>query len=495
MSMERRAISGAACVATLAATVFAGAPPDPADREPLRRELRAVLSAPVLARSHWSIAIKSLDHGDVILEHNPGKLVMPASNMKIVTMACAAERLGWDYRFETTLESAAPVSEGVLHGDLMVRGSGDPTIGTRDDVAAKTFDEWVGALRARGITTIAGRIIGNDQALDDEELGYGWSWDDLAYAYAGPLTALVYSESLVRINARPGAREGDPALIEVTPDGDHGLTIVNHATTAPASEPETLDVRRVRGTAVLEVVGRVPAGSQRIATLTASVENPTRFFARALRSALIARGISVRGDAVDLDALGPNDRARATESVSVLARHVSAPLSEIGRTFMKVSQNLYGELLVKTVGREAGEGTIARGQDAIRETLTSWGIAPDSYVLADGSGLSRMNYVSAEAVLAILERMHSAPEHREHFFHSLPVGGQDGTLRNRLRASWTAGNVHAKTGSLSNARALSGYVKSRAGETFAISIIANNFSLPAWRIERVIDLLVEILAR
>jgi D-alanyl-D-alanine carboxypeptidase/D-alanyl-D-alanine-endopeptidase (penicillin-binding protein 4) len=491
-----RGVAGAMASALVAAALIApAAAGGPTDRTVTRRDLQAVLGAPILSRSHWSVLVKSLDHGDILLEHNPGKLVMPASNMKIFTMAGAAERLGWDHRFETTLESSAGVEDGVLLGDLVVRGSGDPTIGSRDEVATKVFDEWAAQLRARGIGAIDGRVIGIDEALDDEELGSGWSWDDLGYGYAAPITALVYNESLIRINARPGTRPGDPALIEVVPDGDHGMTIVNRVTTGASNEPESLDVRRVLSTSVLEVLGRVPASSERTATLTASVENPTLFFARALRSALIARGIPVTGDAADLDSLGASDRARQISSPAVLARHRSAHLTEVGRTFMKVSQNLYGELLVKAVGRSAGEGTMRRGQQAIRETLSGWGVAPDGYILVDGSGLSRMNYVSANAVVRILEHLYSDPKHRDSFMQALPVGGQDGTLRNRLRASWTAGNVHAKTGSISNARALSGYVRSRSGETFVFSIIANNFSLPAWRIERVIDLLIEIVAR
>lgn len=493
--MTRR--HGAAAIAALAivwapAAPVADAPPRPGG---LRQDLSAVLSAPLLARSHWGILVKSLDRGDVIFEHNSRKLVMPASNMKVFTMAAAAERLGWDYRFETTLESAAPVVGGVLTGDLIVRGGGDPSIGTRDGVAATTFDEWAQQLRAAGIAAIDGRIVGSDDALDDEELGSGWEWDGLAYAYSGPITGLVYNESLVRIDARPGARPGDPAILEVTPDGDHGLAVVNRVITAPAGEPESLEARRARGSEILEVVGRVPAGRERAATLTASVDNPTLFFARALRSALIARGFRVSGDAMDADALPPGDPARCAGAMAVLARHRSAPLAEIGRTFMKVSQNLYGELLVKAVGRAAGEGTTARGQQAIRETLSTWGVPADSYILADGSGLSRRNFVSAEALVRILEHVHADARHRDAFLQTLPIGGQDGTLRNRLRASWTAGNVHAKTGSISNARALSGYVRTRKGETLVFSIVANNFSLPAWRVERVIDLLVEILAR
>ena len=477
------------------AALPAAAQPQAPARAELRQDLSAVLSAPLLSRSHWSILVKSLDRGDVIFEHNSRKLVMPASNMKIVTMAAAAGRLGWDHRFETTLESAAPVVNGVLQGDLVIRGGGDPSFGTRDDVAAKAFDEWAAQLRAAGVRAVDGRIIGSDEALDDEELGNGWSWDDLAYGYSAPVTGLVYNESLIRINARPGVRPGDPASIDVTPDGDHGLTIVNRVTTGGAGEPESLDARRAPGSDVLEIVGRVPAASDRVATLTASVGNPTLFFARAVRSALIARGFEVTGEAADADALSPGDPARRSNTLTVLARHRSAPLTEIGRTFMKVSQNLYGELLVKAVGRAAGAGTTARGQQAIRETLGAWGVPEDSYILADGSGLSRMNFVSAEALVRILEHVHADASRRDAFLQALPIGGQDGTLRNRLRASWTAGNVHAKTGSIANARALSGYVKTRGGETLAFSIIANNFSLPAWRIERVIDLLVEILAR
>ena len=464
------------------------------DRAALRADLAAVMSAPLLARSHWSILVKSLDNNDVLFEHNSRKLAMPASNMKLFTMAAAAARLGWDYRFRTTLQSAAPIVNGVLAGDLIVRGSGDPSIGSRDGVDAKTFDEWAAQLRGVGITAIDGRIIGDDDAFDDEEIGFGWSWDDLGYAYAAPVGALTFNESLVTITARPGPSAGTPAVLEATP-GEHGLEILNRATTSDAGKPATLDLRRARGTRLLEVVGTVPLAAERPAIVNASVENPTLFFARSLRRALIARGIPVGGAAVDADELAADDPARTSSPLRVLATHDSAPLSEIGRTFLKISQNLYGELLVKRLGADAEAGTTARGQQAIRETLDGWGLPRDSYVLADGSGLSRMNFVSAEALVDILEHVHADPAHRQTFMHALPVGGEDGTLRNRLKAAWTMGQVRAKTGSLTSARALSGFVTNRRGETLVFAIVANNFALPAWRVERVIDLMVEIIAR
>ena len=496
------AVPVAAFVSQVGTTPTPG-PPPAARLEPrprgqtatLRQDLSAVLAAPLLARSHWSVLVKSLDRGDLLFEHNPAKLVLPASNMKVLTMASAAERLGWDFRFETTLESAAPIVEGVLEGDLILRGGGDPSIALRDDVGPRVFDDWTRQLREAGVARIAGRVVGDDDALDDIELGEGWSWDDLSYAYSGPVTALLYNEALVRITAAPGAAPGAPAVIQVVPAGDHDLNIVHLVTTGPAGSAATLSLRRPLGALHLTVTGSVPLDAVEPSSLSAAVGNPTLFFARALRSALVARGVAVDLDGVDKDALSENDPARQTPPTRVLARHVSAPLSEIGRTFMKVSQNLYGELFVKTMGRHAGEGTTARGQAAIRETLDAWGIPRDSYVLADGSGLSRLNFVSAEAVVAILERMYRDPRHREPFMHTLPIGGKDGTLRLRLRAAWTEGRVHAKTGSISTTRALSGYVITRGGETLVFSIIANNFTLPAWRVERIIDLLVEILAR
>jgi serine-type D-Ala-D-Ala carboxypeptidase/endopeptidase (penicillin-binding protein 4) len=461
----------------------------------LRQDLSAVLATPLLARSHWSVLVTSLDRGDVLFEHHPGKLVLPASNMKVFTMAAAADRLGWNFRFETTLESAAPIVDGVLQGDLIVRGSGDPSIALRDDVAPRVFDEWARQLREVGVTRVAGRIVGDDDALDDVRLGQGWSWDDLAYAYSGPVTALLYNEALVRLTVRPGPVPGGPALLEVEPPADHDLNVRNLVVTGAAGSEGSLELRRALGSLDLDVVGRVPLDAVEPQTRTASVGNPTLFFANALRSALLARGIEVDGSGVGKDQLPDDELARSAPPTRVLARHISATLSEIGRTFMKVSQNLYGELLVKTMGRQAGTATTAGGQEAMRETLDRWGIPPDSYVLADGSGLSRLNFVSAEATVAVLERMYRDTRHREPFMQTLPIAGQDGTLRSRLRASWTEGRVRAKTGSIAHTRALAGYVTTRAGETLAFSIIANNFTLPAWRVERIIDLLVEILAR
>ena len=156
----------------------------------LRADLTTIFNSAINERGIWAVDIRSLDSGDRLFELNTGRLMMPASNMKILTVAVAAESLGWDYRFSTTLEARGTISGGVLHGDLIVKSNGDPTINTRNARGSAVFDEWAHALRSAGIESIDGRVIGDDQAFDDEGIGAGWAWDYLDEDYAAPVGAL-----------------------------------------------------------------------------------------------------------------------------------------------------------------------------------------------------------------------------------------------------------------------------------------------------------------
>lgn len=469
----------------------------------LRGELDEILGAPALAHAHWAVMVQSLDSGEVLYRHNESKLMMPASNMKIVTMAAAAERLGWDFRFETALAAAGPVTGGVLRGDLLVVGRGDPTINARGGERTRVFDEWAAKLREAGIRRIEGRIIGDDDAFDEELLGAGWAWDYLAYAYATPGGALQFNENIVELVVRPAAATGQPAHLELRPAGS-GLVLANSVQTAAPGSPTEIELRRLPGQATLEVAGAIAADAKET-TRTASVDNPTLFFVSALRDTLVARGIAVGGDAVDVDALPASERAHARTRARVIATHLSEPLSEFGKVLMKVSQNLYADTLLKTLGagarvdgtieRPAPEpATVARGREAVRDVLTGWGVPETSYVMSDGSGLSRYNYVTAEMLVTILRRMYRDPRHAERFETILPIAGEDGTLRSRMRNTRAAGNARAKTGSIANVRALSGYVRTADGERLVFSTLANHFNVPASAIDGVTDLLVERLA-
>ncbi len=436
----------------------------------------------------WAVYVQSLDSGAVLYERNASKLMMPASNMKVVTLSAAAERLGWDYRYRTTLAATGAIEEGVLRGDLVVVGTGDPTINDRGGAnPTAVFESWADRLRAAGIRRIDGRVVADARAFDAERLGMGWSWDDLGYDYAAEVSALQYNEDVAEIVVRPAPLAGGPAGVEVRP-AESGLLVDNRVTTVTAGTVD-LDLRRLPGSNLLRVSGTIPVGSPEIAR-KATVDDPSLYFVRVLRATLIGRGIPVSGDAVGLD---PADPAGAAAR-RVLFEHQSAPLSQLAVVLMRVSQNLYAETLVKTLGKGTG-GSAEAGLKVVREVLAGWGIPPEAYVLTDGSGLSRYNYVCAEMLAQILRQMYRDPRHRGAFQATLPVGGQvGGTIARRFRGTRAEGNVRAKTGTLANVRALSGYVTTLDGEPLLFSILANHFTQPYATIDAATDLAVERLA-
>ena len=468
----------------------------------LHRDLSAVFDAPIMRHAQWGVMVRSLDSGELLYQHNADKLMMPASNMKIVTLAAAAHALGWDHRFRTILEVSGPVDAGTLNGDLFIRGGGDPTINSRNKRSAAVFAEWIAALKAAGIERITGRIIGDDEAFDDEGLGSGWAWDYLEAGYAAPVGALQYNEDVGELTVAPAATAGEPAVVRLS--AGTGLTVSNKAVTGNAGAPETIAYRRLLDRPVLEVTGTVPlpapaadaaAGPARTVSRQVAVVNPTLFFAESFKDALTAAGVTVTGDAVDLDDLPPAPWETPAAARRVLFTTESAPLREIATVLMKVSQNLYAETFLKATGAAAGGlGTARAGREAAARALREWNIDVASLVMADGSGLSRYNYVTAALLTAILERMYSDGAHKAGFVASLPVAGKDGTISTRMRRTRAEGNAVAKTGSISNVRALSGYVRTRDGEMLVFSILANDFAIPAATVNWIADLAVEVLA-
>lgn len=498
MPSSRPGRTAAALVALTLAAGCAHTPPATTPKANSRAErnlaadLDRIFGAPVMQHALWGVQVKSLASGRILYARNAATLLMPASNMKIVTVAAAAETLGWDYRFKTTLEAAGRIDGGALEGDLIVRGTGDPTINARGNRAEAVFDEWAGALKAAGITRITGSIIGDDDAFDDVGLGQGWSWDYLQDGYAAPVGALELNENVATLHVRPGPNPGEPLFLELT-DGS-GFRIVNRTTTAPPQSRTAVQFERhasVLDGAVLEVTGALAADAPPISRNVAVV-NPTYFFVRVLRAALAARGIEVTDFTADID-----DRTKPGDAAPrrLIAETLSPPLRDIATVTMKVSHNLYAETLLKATGTASGQvGSAASGRDVARGIFTAWNIPPGTYVQADGSGLSRYDYVTAGMIVTILERLHGDPRHRDAFVATLPIAGKDGTISTRLRATRAEANAVAKTGSISNVRSLSGYVRTRDGELLAFSMLANNFTIPAATVNWIADLAVETLA-
>jgi len=454
----------------------------------LAAELGRIFDAPETRNGLWGVEVRSLDRPVTLFSRNAHTLMMPASNMKILTLAAAAETLGWDYRFRTTLETSAEIENGALRGDLIVVGRGDPTINTRERRADAVFDEWAAALRDAGISRIDGNVIGDASALDSR-LGQGWSWDYLQFGYAAGAGALEFNENTATLLVRPGAKAGDDASIELPPST--GLGLVHHVVTGEPGSATRIDINRQANGGWLDVTGSIAADAQPV-TREVAVANPTLFFTHALVNALTARGIAVHGlpkELPDFRNIVPPLPRR------VLHETLSPPLRQIATTMMKVSQNLYAETLLKTIGAaNAAPGTAQTGRAAARAIFDRWNIPADGYVQADGSGLSRYDYVTAGTIVMLLEHMFRDPAHHDPFAATLPVAGRDGTISNRLKGTPAEGNVMAKTGSIANVRALSGYLRTRDGETLVFSIIANNFTAPGATVNGLTDRAIVALA-
>ena len=447
----------------------------------LQQDIDSTLAQPVLERATWGIVVRSLASGETLYSLNPHRLLTPASNMKIVTLAAAADRLGWNFSFETRLVAVGTIERGVLSGDLVVVGTGDPSLDDWAADATNLFASWANRLKASGITTITGRIVGDDNAIDDNWLGSGWQWDDLDQSFAAGIAALTFNENTVKLTIAPGVEESAPARVSLGSETS-GLTLRTTARTSAASVPASLETRRLAGTRVLEVRGTIPLGAPP-RSINVAVFNPTMYYVSALRAVLVANGIEVRGEAADIDDIDDMSMA-AVDSGRLILSYYSPALPSLGKTMMKLSQNLFAESFL-----------YATGVEAARRVFEGWGIPREEIVIADGSGLSRYNLVTAEALATILTRVAGDERLREPFLASLPIAGRDGSLDNRMKGTPAEGNARAKTGSFTNARALSGYVRTASGEPLVFSIIANNYNTTARLIDQATDSIVVRLAQ
>jgi D-alanyl-D-alanine carboxypeptidase/D-alanyl-D-alanine-endopeptidase (penicillin-binding protein 4) len=425
----------------------------------------AATKMPGVQRATWGIAVQSLARNERVFDLNPQALMVPASVVKLVSVATAADAVGWDYRFTTTLRSSGTLDGGALRGDLLVVGSGDPAIGGR---GGDDFSTWVDALKGAGLHRIDGRIVGVDDSYEDPRPGFAWSWDDLGYSTGAIFGALNLAENRLAVTVTPGAVAGAPTSLVFNIEAQD-LPITNRSVTGAAGSAALVWPEMRPGETVLTIAGSVPVGGMP-ATLTVSAGNPTAWFARMLRRRLMASGIEVTGPAVDADDVS----IPSPDAAAILYTYRSHPLSEIVQPLLKESINLYAEAVQRLNASGPAPRTNDQALDGMKQRLLSWGIGAEGFQLVDGSGLSRRDVLAADTLLTILSRTYD-PGGTSPWTTALPVAGVDGTLAARMRGTPGENNVRAKTGTMSNVRSLAGYVKTRDGEPLAFVAMVNNF--------------------
>jgi len=339
-----------------------------------------------------------------------------------------------------------------------------------------------------GIQRIFGRIIGDDNAVEEPRPQLAWAWDDLGNTSGALFGALNFAENREVVAVSPGPAAGTPVAIGVDLSAV-SRPLTNRATTGAGGSSQLLWAEQRPGEPGLTIEGSMPVGAAPT-RLTVSVGNPTLWFANSLLSRLRSQGIEVTGGAWDIDDVEPMP---VIAGAQVLFTHRSKPLREIVQPLLKDSINLYAEAVMRLNAVQSQTPTNDAALEGFNKRLTAWGVPANGQQIVDGSGLSRRDTVSAETVLAVLRHMYD-PAGTSPFVTGLPIAGVDGTLSERMRNTLAAGNVRAKTGTMSNIRSLAGYVKTRDGETLAFAALVNNFEGPGAAANQALDSIAVLLA-
>jgi len=471
-----------------------------APAQKLGRRIESILASSSAAqRAFWGIEVVQVSTGKPLFETNQRRLFLPASNAKLFTTAFALMRLGPAYRFETTVRSGAPPAEsGRLRGDLLLVGGGDPMLSARAVPYRKgpvtgnplqAIEALADQVFARGVRRIDGDIVGDDTAYVWEPYPEGWALDDAVWDYGAPVSALTVNDNVFTLRLVPA---GATASILLSPPVEH-YSIDNRVRAGPEL-PTKIRVERLAGSRQIRLWGTLGGNPESGTQLVLAIDDPALYAARAFADALARRGIVIAGQPVARHRYANEGAAGSLPGV-VLARRTSPPLIELLRIIDKVSQNLHAEMVLREIDRsEHGPGTREAALEEEKQFLAEAGITADEFHFADASGLSSADLVTPESVVKLLGFMDQGP-YRDAWVSLLPVGGEDGTLMTRFEGKAAARRIHAKTGSLSEAAALSGYIESRTHGDLAFSVLVNNFSGPAAGIRSVIDRMALLLAQ
>jgi D-alanyl-D-alanine carboxypeptidase/D-alanyl-D-alanine-endopeptidase (penicillin-binding protein 4) len=488
--------------AALLVTAVSGAAPRAASAQSLASRLEARLDRAPFDRHLWGVAVADAA-GDLVFGRNADRLFIPASNTKLLVTATAAALLPPDFTVVTSVYATGPVDAGVVRGDLVLYGRGDPAFSERcyavDTLEAGACEADPAAplralaaqLAGAGVREVTGEVVGDGSWFEPLLVHPGWETYDLAWWYAAPVSGLTFNDNSLTVRHAPGPAPGAPPSITIAPDyGD--VALENRAVTGPAGSRPTFDVFRGAWAREYLAVGSVPADA-REETQYVAVADPNLYAARAFRAALADAGIRVGGGAWS-----------TTDSARYAGARLGAPLAEVRSRplrdwifpILNTSQNLFAEVLLKQLGRQfRGVGSWEAGLDVERRFLIdSVGVDSTQFSLSDGSGLSAVNLVSPLAFTRLLGYIRRHPNWPA-FAAGLPQSGQRGSLRFRFTGTPLEGRVRAKTGSISRVNTLSGYVERPDGSWRVFSVQANHHVLGGRAMIQQIDSVVVELGR
>ncbi|MBI3815878.1 MAG: D-alanyl-D-alanine carboxypeptidase/D-alanyl-D-alanine-endopeptidase [Nitrospinae bacterium] len=482
----------------------------------IKQGIDHILNDRCLKDSKVGIKIVSLDTGEVVYERNSDGLLMPASNMKLITTAAALSKLRPDYKFKTIVAHDGEREGNVIHGNLYIKGYGDPKLVTEELLLI------VRNMKNLGIKVISGDIIADDSFFDSERIGNGWKADEDSRAYNAKIGALSLNFNTISVFVGSDKNDGVRPMVITNPPTNF-VEIVNNAVIKKRRVGTTITVNRIEGGRIsngggafpdnsgdsspkgligdkIIVNGEVSAGKKKFYYYR-NISNPPLYTATVFREFIEKEGISVKGSLKS---------GIMPENAEEILSHESVPLSLIVRDLNKMSNNFIAEQILKTMGAEikGAPGTAEKGLSVIEEYLEDIGIQKGQYRIADGSGLSKLNLLTTSQIIKILEVMYNDFTLQSEYTASLSVMGIDGSLKKRMNGSSLEGMVRGKTGTLDEVSAISGYAAipprppfkkggggDLKGELFAFSIIMNDFRCDVGKIWNIQNQIISVLTK
>ena len=421
------------------------------------------LKNPITSTANITLLVQDLHTGEVIDSYRPQNVAPPASVMKLLATATALETLGADYQFSTYIEHSGYIADGVLHGDLYVRGTGDPTLGSQKVGDRNFLNRWVKAIKQAGIREIRGRVVADLSYFDADAINPGWIWEDIGNYYAPGIYALSYMDNTMNIVLRSGP-VGSIADVQYTVPEVPGVKFDNHIRCTDI----THDGAFVHGAAydyTRYLTGSVPSNEGSFG-VQGDLPNPGLLLVQHLTQRLEECGITTTAEP---SYISEADRVKRT----LLYTWQSAPLSEIIMETNTHSNNLFAESLFRTFGaRYTVPCTIHNSADFEKDYWLRRGVNTRSARIVDGCGLAPQDALSAETLVQLLTYMYRS-KNRDAFYASLPVSGQTGTLRSLLAGTELSGKVHAKSGTIAATKNFAGYIELPDGQTWVFAVMVS----------------------
>ncbi len=439
----------------------------------LKSEIDDILDDPNFSNAVLGVYIKSVKNGEVLYKSNQDKLFVPASAVKLFTTASALLYLGPNYKYETTIYASGEFKENEITGNLIIKGSGDPTISNRftDGHSEIILNNWADSLSNLGIQKINGNLIGDASDFEESQLGKGWIWEHESFWYSAKPSALSFNNNSIAINIFRNTQ--NEVSYKTDPETNY-VTIINRVEKSKY-EPTNIVVYRKSGTNIINLSGNISEEDDTV-KVYASVDSPPLYFLSVFNDALLKDNIEVDGFIADSETV---ENQLYYPDYIPLFTHSSPTLKEIIWETNKNSNNFYAEQLLRTIGLEIYNfGNAENGIRGINQLFNKMGINENGVKIVDGSGLSRYNLVTPKQIVNLLIYMFKSDQF-ENFYNSLPIAGYDGTLIDRMKKTNVQKKVRAKPGYMENVKSLSGYVQTNDDELLAFSIIVNNFLVPS----------------